>query len=178
MALRRLFLLSVQFGLLLACSTVLSAQLNRGTIEGTVTDQQGAAMSGVEVTVANVATNVVTSTKTNDAGYYRAEALVPGTYRAHFAAHGFASLDMTGIEVPAAQVIRVNTKLNVGSINEKIEVKAELAMLETDASNFSSTLQTDIIQKCSLGRPGFAAVNVLAARALTTWVVRQEQFRF
>ncbi|MGA8214256.1 MAG: TonB-dependent receptor [Candidatus Sulfotelmatobacter sp.] len=146
MALRRLFVFSVQFGLLLACSTVLSAQLNRGTIEGTVTDQQGAAISGVEVTAINFATNVVTSTKTNDAGYYRAEALVPGTYRAHFAARGFTSLDMTGIEVPAAQVIRVNTKLKVGSVNEKIEVKAELPILQTDASNFSSTLQTDIIQ--------------------------------
>ena len=146
MALRRLFLFSVQFGFLLACSTVLSAQLNRGTIEGTVTDPQGTAMFGVEVTVVNVATNVATSTKTNDAGYYRAEALVPGTYRVHFAARGFTSLDMTGIEVPAAQVIRVNTKLKVGSINEKIEVKAELAILQTDASNFSSTLQTDIIQ--------------------------------
>ncbi|MGA7925668.1 MAG: carboxypeptidase-like regulatory domain-containing protein, partial [Candidatus Sulfotelmatobacter sp.] len=115
-----------------------------------MTDPQGAAMSGVGVTVINVATNVVTGTKTNDAGYYRAEALVPGTYRAHFAAHGFTSLDMTGIEVPAAQVIRVNTKLNVGSTNEKIEVKAELPMLETDASNFSSTLQPDIIQNVPL----------------------------
>jgi hypothetical protein len=52
--------------------------------------------------------------------------------------------------VPAAQVIRVDAKLKVGSINEKIEVKAELPMLETDASNFSSTLQADIIQNLPL----------------------------
>ena len=150
MALRRLFLLSVQFGLLLACSTVLSAQLNRGTIEGSVADAQGAAMSGVAVTITNVATNVVTTTKTNNAGYYRAEALVPGTYHAHFATIGFTSLDITAIEVPAAQVIRVDAKLKVGSINEKVEVKADLPVLETDASNFSSTLQPDIIQNVPL----------------------------
>ncbi len=83
-------------------------------------------------------------------GYYRAEALVPGTYRAHFGAKGFASLDVTAIEVPAAQVIRVNTKLKVGSINQKVEVKADLPLLETDASNSSSTLQTDIIQNVPL----------------------------
>src|SRR6266568_5236123 len=150
MALPRLSFLSVQLGLLMACTTVLSAQLNRGAIEGSVTDPQGATMSEVAVTIANVATNVVTSTKTNSAGYYRAEALVPGTYRAHFAAKGFASLDITAIEVPAAQVIRADAKLKVGSINEKIEVKAELPMLETDASNFSSTLQNDIIQNVPL----------------------------
>jgi hypothetical protein len=150
MALRWLCFLSVQVGLVLACATLLPAQLNRGTIEGTVTDPQGAAMSGVTVNVTSVATNVVTTTKTNDAGYYRAEALVPGTYHAHFVATGFTSLDITAIEVPAAQVIRVNAKLTVGSVNEKIEVKAELPMLETDASNFSSTLQKDIIQNVPL----------------------------
>ena len=150
MALRRLFLLSVLFGLLLACSTVLSAQLNRGAIEGSVTDPQGAAMSGVKVAITSVATNVVTTTKTNNAGYYRAEALVPGTYRANFAASGFRSLDLTAIEVPAAQVIRVDAKLTVGSTNEKIEVRAELPMLETDASNFSSQVPSDIIQNVPL----------------------------
>src|SRR5947209_7714023 len=150
MALPRLSFLSVQFGLLIACTTVLLAQLNRGAIEGTVTDPQGAALSGVDVTITAVATNVVTNTKTNSSGYYRAEGLVPGTHRAHFAVKGFASLDITAIEVPAAQVIRADAKLKVGSINEKIEVKAELPMLETDASNFSSTLQNDIIQNVPL----------------------------
>jgi hypothetical protein len=150
MALRRLSLLSLQFGLVLACTTVLSAQLNRGTIDGTVTDQQAAAVSGVDVTITSVDTNVATTTKTNSAGYYRAEALVPGTYRAHFVAKGFATLDITGIGVPAAQVIRVDAKLKVGSFNEKVEVKAELPTLETDASNFSSTLQADIIQNVPL----------------------------
>src|SRR5438552_930330 len=150
MALPRLSFLSVRFGLLLACSTVLSAQLNRGAIEGSVTDPQGAAMSGVAVTITSVETGVVTTTKTNGAGYYRAEALVPGTYRARFEAKGFALLDITAIEVPAAQVIRADAKLKVGSANEKVEVKSELPMLETDASNFSSTLQTDIIQSVPL----------------------------
>ena len=150
MALHRLSFLSAQFGLVLAFTTILSAQLNRGTIEGTVTDPQGAAMSGVEVAVANVDTNVVTTAKTNSAGYYRAEALMPGTYRAHFVAKGFATLDITAIGVPAAQVVRVDAKLKVGAFNEKVEVKAELPMLETDASNFSSTLQPDIIQNVPL----------------------------
>jgi carboxypeptidase family protein len=150
MALHRLSFLSVQFGLILAFTTLLSGQLNRGTIEGTVTDPQEAALRGVDVSITSVDTNVVTSTKTNSAGYYRADALVPGTYRVHFVAKGFATLDMTTIEVPAAQDIRVDAKLKVGSINERLEVKAELPMLETAASNFSSTLQPDVIQNVPL----------------------------
>ncbi len=42
MAFRRLPFFFVQFGLLLGCTTILSAQLNRGAIEGSVTDLQGA----------------------------------------------------------------------------------------------------------------------------------------
>src|SRR5437667_10121387 len=59
------------------------------------------------------------NTETNSSGYYRAEALVPGTYRAHFGAKGFASLDVTAIEVPAAHVIRLNTKAIVRTNNPK-----------------------------------------------------------
>jgi len=104
-------------------------------------------MSGVAVTITSVATNVVTSTKTNSAGYYRAEALVAGHLPCTFRCQRILlRWILPPSRWPAAQVIRVDAKLKVGSINEKIEVKAELAMLETDASNFSSTLQTDIIQ--------------------------------
>ena len=151
MAFQRHFsFLSLQLGLVLTCATLLPAQLNRGAIEGTVSDPQGAAVTGVEVTVTALATNVTTTTKTNSAGYYRAEALVPGAYRARFVAKGFTSLDMTTIQVSAAQVIRVDAKLKVGSINEKVEVKAEVPLVETDASNFSSTLETDIIENVPL----------------------------
>lgn len=150
MVLWRLSFLFAQFGLVLACATLLSAQLNRGAIEGTVIDPQGAAMSGVEVTISSVDTGVQTTMKTNSAGYYRAEALVPGNYRAHFVASGFTSLDVTTIEVPAAQVVRVNAKLAVGSVTQKVEVKADLPLMETDASNFSSTLQSNIIQNVPL----------------------------
>ena len=142
---RRFFLTLLDSALLLFCTTTLVAQLNRGAIEGSVTDPQGAAAAGVEVTVTAVATNVVASSKTNSSGYYRAEALVPGTYRAHFAARGFAAVDITAIEVAAGQVIRLDTKLKVGSINEKIEVTADLPVVQTDASNFSTTLPSNLI---------------------------------
>jgi hypothetical protein len=150
MPFRRLrFTLLLPF-LLLASTTALLAQLNRGAIEGIVTDPQGAAVTGVEVTVTAVATNVSTNTKTNSAGYYRAEALVPGTYHTHFAASGFTSMDITAIEVPAAQVIRVDAKLRVGSVQETVQVKAEVPLVQTDASNFSSILEPDIIHNVPL----------------------------
>src|SRR5215470_9026378 len=71
---------------ILLFSTAVPGQLNRGVIEGTLTDPQGAVMPGVDVIITNVETNVAVPLKTNSAGYYRAVDLVPGQYRADFTA--------------------------------------------------------------------------------------------
>ena len=88
-----------------------NAQLNRGILEGTVTDPQGAAIPGVKVTVTAVDTNVVLPTVTNSAGYYRVVDLVPGKYTVHLEATGFSPLDVTDITVAPGQTIRADAKL-------------------------------------------------------------------
>jgi hypothetical protein len=64
--------------LLLSSVTVLDAQLNRGVIEGVVTDPQGAVVPAVGVIITAVERNVSVTTKTNNAGYYHVVDLVPG----------------------------------------------------------------------------------------------------
>jgi hypothetical protein len=137
----------VGIALLLASATSLNAQLNRGIIEGTVNDPQGAVVPGVDVTITAVDTNVAQSTKTNSAGYYRVVDLVPGKYRAHFAVSGFTGVDVTDIEVPAGEVIKVDTSLKLGATRELVQVTAEVPLLETSASNFSTTLETRTVQE-------------------------------
>src|ERR1700680_1027026 len=78
-------------------SGVVCAQLNRGVIEGTLTDPQGAVIPGVDGIIANVETNITVPLKSNTAGYYRAVDLVPGKYRADFTASGFATTHVTEI---------------------------------------------------------------------------------
>ncbi len=128
----------------------LNAQLNRGVIEGIIMDAQGGAMSGVNVAITSADTNVSVRTKTNSTGYYRVEDLVPGHYIAHFSAAGFAPLDVTKIEVPAGEVIRVGGQLRIGTVQQAIEVQAGVPLVETSASNFSTTLQGNIIQNVPL----------------------------
>src|SRR3990172_11060321 len=84
--------------LVLAGGPTLHAQLNRGVIEGIVTDPQGAVVPDVEVTIMAVDTNVSQTTKTNSAGAYRAVDLVPGKYRARFVSPSFSQLEISDIE--------------------------------------------------------------------------------
>src|SRR4029077_15373224 len=100
------------------------AQLNRGVMEGLVTDPQGAVIAGVDVTVTSLETNVSVTAKTNNAGYYRVVDLVPGRYLVHFELAGFAPLDINGIQVVGGQAQRVDTKLKLGATRQVVEVPA------------------------------------------------------
>jgi len=89
---RRVVLWRLRWLILFASVTVVRAQLNRGIVEGIVTDPQGAVVPEVDVSVTNTETDVTARTKTNTEGYYRAVDLVPGKYLVHFANPGFARL--------------------------------------------------------------------------------------
>jgi len=121
---RRIFLSIATLVLAISWTPAIRAQLNRGVLEGVVMDAQGAVVPGVDVTVTSVERNEVQTVKTNSAGYYRFEALIPGKYRARFMATGFSPVDMLNIEVPAGQVIRQDATLKVGVVLQQIEVTA------------------------------------------------------
>ncbi|MCI0626127.1 MAG: carboxypeptidase-like regulatory domain-containing protein [Acidobacteria bacterium] len=136
--------------LILSWSLVLRGQINRGVIEGIVTDPQGAVVPKVDLTITSLDTNVAVSTKTNDAGYYRVVDLVPGKYRARFQVSGFSSLEITDIEIPAGKVTRLDSQLKIGETTKVIEVSSEAPLIETAASNFSTTLETKTIEEIPL----------------------------
>lgn len=147
----RTFLKVSAFVSFLLWTAIVEAQLNRGVLEGTVTDAQGAVVPGVDVTVTSTDTNVSVTSKTNGSGYYRVVDLVPGKYVAHFLMAGtFSPLDVNEIEVRAGQVIKVDAQLKLEANRQLVVVKAEIPLIETDASNFSASLGTATIQELPL----------------------------
>src|SRR6266542_6259341 len=74
-----------------------TAQSTHGSIVGTVTDESGAVMPGVSVTVTNADTNIARTVVTNQSGYYEVLALVPGTYRVHAEMIGFTPTRREGL---------------------------------------------------------------------------------
>ena len=74
----------------IACCAQLYAQVDTGTIGGTVHDPTGAVVVNATVTVKNLATQVERKVQTNDAGQYTIPGLRPGTYEVYAASTGFA----------------------------------------------------------------------------------------
>src|SRR5438309_6605979 len=80
-------------------ASVLNAQINRGVIEGIVSDAQGAIVAGAQVEITSIDTNITARTTSNDSGYYRVGDLVPGKYRAEVKSAGFSTMDLRNIDV-------------------------------------------------------------------------------
>ncbi len=126
------------------------AQINRGVIEGVITDPAGAVVADVLVTVTAVDTNVSVPVRTNSAGFYRAPDLIPGKYAALVKAPGFSTLDLRSIEVGPGTVTRVDAQLRIDATRQTVEVTAEVPLVDTGASNISTTVETATIQEVPL----------------------------
>src|SRR5688572_27430417 len=60
------------------------AQLFRGYISGTISDEQNAVIAGVSITITNLATNISKTSVSNESGFYRFAAVEPGGYSIEF----------------------------------------------------------------------------------------------
>jgi hypothetical protein len=134
----------------LATSTCLLAQLERSSIEGTVTDPQGAGVVGAAVTVTSQSTNIATLTKTNGTGYYQVIGLLPGKYTVRIEAPGFSVAQNSDLEALAGQPIRFDAVMTIGTTQQHVEVTAASPLMETASSNFSAMVEQRAIDDTPL----------------------------
>src|ERR1700720_49234 len=94
-------------------------------ISGTVKDQSGAVLPGVEVTVTQTDTGVKRSMPTDETGSYVLSNLPLGPYRLEAALPGFRSYAETGIVLQVDANPTINAILEVGQVSEQVEVQAD-----------------------------------------------------
>src|SRR5579863_8472376 len=136
-----------------------TAQSFYGSIVGTVTDSSNAVIAGAEVTLTNTGTGEHRSIKTNGNGSYELLDLTPGMYKMDIEMPGFNHLTRDQIEVKVANATRVDTKLVVGDVNQTVEVSTAPALLQTDSSDLSQTVEGRQVQDMPLnGRNVFNLV--------------------
>jgi hypothetical protein len=117
------------------------AQLDRGTITGTVTDTSGAVLPNTKIVIKNKATNVIYETATTGVGDYTAGNLPSGTYDMTFEATGMQKLARPDVVVAVAETVRVNVTLQVGQSKETITVTAETGVLQTESAVVGQAVQ-------------------------------------
>lgn len=109
-------------------------------LNGVVTDPQGAAVAGATVKVVNSETNTPFSTVTNDHGEWVVPSLPTAIYRISVSVQGFKTANVQNVKLNAGVPATVNIVLEVGAVNDTVEVTTGAEILQTTSSSVSSTL--------------------------------------
>jgi hypothetical protein len=141
--------LAFVFSLILSVSLTWS-QTGTSTIRGTITDPQGRVVSGANVTLTNVETNGVRTTKSTDTGTYGFDLITPANYRMEVEATGFKKKVVNNVQALVGKPTENNVVLDVGTVYETVEVRAssQEALINTQdatlGNNFDSLQITQL----------------------------------
>jgi len=127
-------------GLLGVFAGPLHAQGARGSITGRATDSLGAVVPGVTVSARNTATNISTTTLTNETGNYTILYLIPGVYDLTVELKGFTTLQKRGIKVQVGDKVEIDFTMQPGELAETVVVSANRTPLLSTESGSSGTV--------------------------------------
>ncbi|HEY2930892.1 MAG TPA: TonB-dependent receptor [Acidobacteriota bacterium] len=153
--------------LLLLTLSPVYPQAGTATITGTVTDQSGAVLPGVQLTVRDPATGFLRETVTNDTGNYNIPGLKPSTYEITAELPGFRRQKQSGFRVEIDQIARLDLQLQVGEMSELVEVQARAQLLHTESSTIGSVIDSKKIQDLPLNGRNFVQLALLVPGVTT-----------
>lgn len=146
--------------LFFVCAVPCYAQF-KASIQGTVTDSQGSAVSAAHVTITDQATGVSRETTTSDQGFYRISELPPGRYTVTVEGTGFKKSVSQDIGVEAEQPRGFDVKLEVGAVTEEVTVSASTEGLQTEDANITGTISQQQIERLpQFGRDPYELVRL------------------
>src|SRR5256712_3132639 len=125
---------------LLASASLQAQTVSVAQISGTIKDQSGALLPGVEVKVTQAETGYMRTALTNEAGSYTIPNLPIGPYRLEASLSGFNTYVQSGIVLQVNSNPTIPITLTVGAISEQVEVQADAAMVETHTTSVGQVI--------------------------------------
>jgi outer membrane receptor protein involved in Fe transport len=102
-----------------------------GTVSGTVQDQTGGVVPGVNLTITNTAQGTQRKASTDAKGFYAFQSLPVGTYDLQAEASGFREFKRTGLVINADSALTEDFQLQTAERLESVEVQSDAAQVET-----------------------------------------------
>ena len=125
----------IHFLLALMITTIVVAQSDNGTINGSIADPSGARIAGAAVTIKNQFTGAERTAQSNSDGLYSITNIPSGTYTLTVIAVGFKTFESTNNKLDPSSTLEVNAPLQVGSAKETVEVVASATQLQTETAS-------------------------------------------
>jgi len=151
-------------------AALISAQSLDTGLLGIITDPGGAVITGAAVTITQPETGFTRTVQTSAEGAYEVRYLRPGDYTVEVKASGFRGERRTGIVLQISQLARIDFKMQVGQVQETIEVSSAAPILQTESAVLGEVVAHERVVNLPLnGR------NFLQLSTLTPGVVVQEE---
>jgi hypothetical protein len=127
-----------------------------------VTDPQGAAIRDAQVNVLNVETGVTTRVKTNVAGLFEADFLIPGNYTITADSTGFKKLVRTGLVLEISGRIQVDLRMEMGLVSDSITVSGASPVLETTNGSAGRVIDRKELSELPVGQLNPTNMTILS----------------
>ena len=134
-----------------------------GTIQGRLTDAQGAVLPGVTVTATSPSMPGVQTAVSSETGNYRFPAIPPGTYALTYELSGFNKLIRDGVEIRLGFTANVNVELALATLQETVTVSGQSPIIDTTATRTVQNFKLSELQSIPNGRDMWSLLAVTPA---------------
>jgi hypothetical protein len=127
-----------------------SAQLPTSTLNGTVTDPQGAVVAGAKVVITNTATGASREVTTAGDGGYTVTDLTPGNYSVRITASGFATSEFKDLRLEVGRATTLDISLKITGAGQVVEVTAGEIAVNLTQSEVQGVMESGAIESLPL----------------------------
>jgi hypothetical protein len=139
-------MLKIYFAMLLALSIAIPAwpqgEAVSATLSGTIQDENGATVPGATVTLANPSVSFSRQVTTADSGLYTFTLIPPGNYQLRVEKTGFNTFLQSNIVLAVGQSSTLNAQLQVGNVNQTVEVTSQAPVLNTGSADLGAEVSS------------------------------------
>lgn len=147
------------------------------TLSGTVSDEAGAMVTNVRLTVLNLSTTLERHALTNEEGRYVIPFLPPGRYHVTAAREGFSTVEVRNVVLNVNDELSLRIKLRVGELGETVTI-VEAASSVQESAAVSTMVNRQFIENLPLNGRSFQSLLALAPGAVLTRTRFDEQGQF
>ncbi len=163
----RLFAAFFIFALMLVLSPAskLAAQGATGRISGFVADSTGAALPDATITLTNTATSGVRTTVSTKSGDYTFASVSIGNYVIKAEHQGFKTATSQNLQLQVAQSMTQNFTLEVGGVQQTVEVSASSDLLQTQNTSLGTTIPDQTLAQMPVNNRNYLSLVAVSANA-------------
>jgi hypothetical protein len=157
---------TIQILILLACGagTLAWAQVSGGVFRGEVRDATGALVPKAEIRIVSKESGRQTLSISNGEGLFVSTDAVPGVYELTASRDGFRSETLGPVTLPVNQTVRVDFRLEVGSVTDSVLVEASATqMLESESAEISQVVDRRTVDDMPLNGRSWQQLITLSA---------------